>query len=178
MRTCFYTVFVPNETAFEQMRLSPQSEGLLRKTATYRYVSILFCLYKIVLCVCVVCLFVCFFCFFKVWRGCYYWWFLTPQQNGLIYLRNNSKIYSFQEEYFWPIFFLLHTQHNKDERHSSLEKYTSHFIWKGWVWEVVGDGTELQHIDPHSIGHNCISFPFSWAAQPGAWVSLLHLISN
>ena len=45
-----------------------------------------------------------------------------------------------------------------------LEKYTSHFIWKG-----VGDQTELQHIDPHSYGHNNVSFPFSWAAQPGAW---------
>ena len=60
-------------------------------------------------------------------------------------------------------------RHNKDERHSSLEKYTSHFIWKGCVWEGVGDRTELQHIDPHSIGHNRISFPFSWAVQPGAW---------
>ena len=61
------------------------------------------------------------------------------------------------------------TTHNKDERHSLLEKYTSHFIWKGCVWEGVGDRTELQHIDPHSIGHNCVSFPFSWAAQPGTW---------
>ena len=33
----------------------------------------------------------------------------------------------------------------------------------------VGDWTELQHIDPHSYGHNSVSFPFSWAAQPGAW---------
>ena len=49
-----------------------------------------------------------------------------------------------------------------------LEKYTSHFIWKGCVWEGVGDLTELQRIDPHSIGHNRVSFPFSWAAQPGA----------
>ena len=50
-----------------------------------------------------------------------------------------------------------------------LEKYTSHFIWKGCVWEGVGDRTELQHIDPHSIGHNRVPFPFSWATQPGAW---------
>ena len=50
-----------------------------------------------------------------------------------------------------------------------LEKYTSHFIWKGCMWEGVGDRTQLQHIDSHSIGHNRISFPFSWAAQPGAW---------
>ena len=77
---------------------------------------------------------------------------------------------------------------------SSLEKYTSHFIWKGpkgllkillcerWV----GDWTELQHIDPQSYGHNSVSFPFSWATQPGAWGSSLsaiwssfqHLLSN
>ena len=71
-----------------------------------------------------------------------------------------------------------HIQRNKDERrHSSLEKYTPHIIWKGskgllkvllcerWV----GDWTELQRIDPHSYGHNRVSFPFSWAAQLGAW---------
>ena len=67
-----------------------------------------------------------------------------------------------------------------------IEKYTSHFIWKGCVWEGVGDWTELQHIDPHSYGHNSVSFPFSWAAQLGAWgpslsgtwFSIQHLISN
>ena len=79
---------------------------------------------------------------------------------------------------------------------SSLGKYTSHFIRKGskvllkvllcerWV----GDWTELQHIDPppNSSGYNSISFPFSWAAQPGAWGTSLsgtwssfqHLLSN
>ena len=62
---------------------------------------------------------------------------------------------------------------NKDERHSSLEKYTSHFIWKGCVWEGVGDWTELQHIVPHSYGHNSISLPLSWAAQPGTWGLIL-----
>ena len=54
------------------------------------------------------------------------------------------------------------------------------------MWEGVGDRTEMQHTDPHSIGHNCVSFAFSWAAQLGAWMpslsgcwfSLLHLISN
>ena len=44
-------------------------------------------------------------------------------------------------------------RHNEDERHDLLEKYTSHFIWKGCVWEGVGDRTELQYIDPHSYGH-------------------------
>ena len=82
----------------------------------------------------------------------------------------------------------------KTSGHSSLEKYTSHFIWKGskgllkvllcerWV----GDWTELQHIDPHSYSRNSVSFPFSWAAQPGAWgpslsgtwFSFQQLISN
>ena len=37
------------------------------------------------------------------------------------------------------------------------------------MWEGVGDGTELQHIDPHSYGHNSVSSLFSWAAQLGAW---------
>ena len=37
------------------------------------------------------------------------------------------------------------------------------------VWEGVGDRTELQHTDPRPMGHNCVSFPFSWAAQPEAW---------
>ena len=54
------------------------------------------------------------------------------------------------------------------------------------MWEGVGDRTELQHIDHHSIGHNRVSFPFSWAAQPGAWgpslsgtcSSIQHLLSN
>ena len=82
----------------------------------------------------------------------------------------------------------------KTSGYSSLEKYTSHFIWKGskgllkvllceW-W--VGGWTELQHIDPHSYGHNSVSFAFSWVAQPGAWghslsgtcSSFQHLLSN
>ena len=37
------------------------------------------------------------------------------------------------------------------------------------MWEGVGHRTELKHIDLHSIGHNRVSFPFSWAAQPGTW---------
>ena len=86
---------------------------------------------------------------------------------------------------------------------SSLEKYTSHFIWKGskglqkvllcerWV----GDWTELQHIDPHSYAgaaqpgpwglaflghgpHSSIFSPTATAQSAGCWFSLLHLISN
>ena len=77
---------------------------------------------------------------------------------------------------------------------TSLEKYTTHFIWKGskgllkvlqcerWV----GDWTELQHIDPYSYGHNSVSFPFSWGCSTGGlgpslsrtWSSFQHLLSN
>ena len=39
------------------------------------------------------------------------------------------------------------------------------------MWDGVGDRTELQHIDPYSIGHNCVSSPFSWASQLGASLS-------
>ena len=84
--------------------------------------------------------------------------------------------------------------HNDDTIKTSdtvlLEKFTSHFIWKGskGILQVllcerwVGGWTELQHIDPKSYGHNSVSFPFSWAAQLGAWgpnlipVSFLQLV--
>ena len=39
--------------------------------------------------------------------------------------------------------------------------------WKGCVWEGVGDRTELQHIEPHSYGHDSFSFPFSWLLSRG-----------
>ena len=47
--------------------------------------------------------------------------------------------------------------------------YLSLYLKGLCVYEGVGNRTELQHIDPHSIGYNCISFSFSWAAQLGAW---------
>ena len=57
------------------------------------------------------------------------------------------------------------------------KKYTSHFIWKGCVWEGVGDRTELQHIDSHSIGHNRVSFrsPGLLNQGPGGQASLGHV---
>ena len=59
-------------------------------------------------------------------------------------------------------------------------------LLKVLLWQGVGDQTELQHIDPHSSGHNSISFLFSWAAQLGAWgpslsgtcSSFQHLLCN
>ena len=85
-------------------------------------------------------------------------------------------------------------RHNIDKRPSSLENYTSHFIWKGLKGllkvllceRLVGGWIELQHMDPHSYGHNSVSFPFSWAVQLGTWgpslsgtgSSFQHLLSN
>ena len=71
----------------------------------------------------------------------------------------------------------IHAEHNDTMKTSDtvLKKYTSHFIWKVaktlltvLLWEGVGDRTEMQHIDPHCISHNRVSFSFSWAAQSQA----------
>ena len=75
---------------------------------------------------------------------------------------------------------------NIDERHSLLEKYISHFIWKACVWEGVGDRTELQYIDPHSYGHRrCVflvpqgcSTGGLGALSAGCWFSLPNLVTN
>ena len=71
-----------------------------------------------------------------------------------------------------------HIQSNKDERTQFFRKiylslYLNGFerVTKGIICERwVADWKELQHIDtPNSSGYSSISFPFSWAAQPGAW---------
>ena len=67
-----------------------------------------------------------------------------------------------------------HIQHNKDEQHSSLEKYTSHFIERVVYERELETKQRQQHIDPHSSGYHSLSFPFSWAAQPGAQPLLGH----
>ena len=65
----------------------------------------------------------------------------------------------------------------KTSGHSSLEKYTFLFIRKGYkgykrsyVWEVSWRLNRTAKYWPaNSSGYNSISFPFSWAAQPGDW---------
>ena len=83
--------------------------------------------------------------------------------------------------------FVLYTQHNKDAMTQFFIKIHLSLYWKGYVWEGVGDRTELQHIDlPSSAGHSSVSFSFSRVAQleargpslSGCWFSLPHLISN
>ena len=74
----------------------------------------------------------------------------------------------------------------KTSGHSSLEKYTSHFIERVVCERELETEQRLQHIDLHSYAHNCVSFLFSWAAQPGVWrpslcwdmFSFHHLHSN
>ena len=84
-------------------------------------------------------------------------------------LRNLPLLYSHEQLYI-HIYMQKHIQHNKDERRqSSLEKYTSHFIERVVCERELETEQKLQHIDPHSSGYHSLSFPFSWAAQPGAW---------
>ena len=80
-----------------------------------------------------------------------------------------------------------HNNVTKKTSNTVLKKYTSNFIWKGCVWEGVGDRTELQHIDPprHAYGHQRF-FPVLLGCSngglgssiSGCWFSLRHLISN
>ena len=55
--------------------------------------------------------------------------------------------------------------------HSSLEKYTSHFIERAVCEKWVGDRTKSATYwpSPNSSGYHNLSFPFSWAAQPRTW---------
>ena len=62
---------------------------------------------------------------------------------------------------------------------------TSHFIWKGCVWEGVEERTELQYIDPPLLWSSalCLSrSPGFLYRRPGGpafcWLSLRHLVSN
>ena len=111
------------------------------------------------------------------------WYFQRPKTKFPLFIEWPLLLYS--HEHYTYTYACRTQQHNKDERHSSLEKYTSHFIWKGskgllkvLLWEGLGNRTELKHIDPHSYGHNSVSFPISWAHSAGCWFSLPHLISN
>ena len=47
-----------------------------------------------------------------------------------------------------------------------FERVTKGFTVRG-SWRP----NKRQYIDSHSYGHNSVSFPFPWAAQPGAWGS-------
>ena len=74
---------------------------------------------------------------------------------------------------------------NEDERHSIFRKIYLSLCLKGLcMWEGVGDWTELQHIDPHSYGHQCCVFLvlLMLNRRPGGsafwWLSLPHLVTN
>ena len=54
-------------------------------------------------------------------------------------------------------------------KHTSLEKYTSHILFERVVCErLVGDRTDCNILTPSSSGHSSTSSSFSWAAQPGS----------
>ena len=75
-----------------------------------------------------------------------------------------------------------HIQHNKDERTQFFKKYLSlhlkgfEMVTKGFtVWEVSRSlNKTATYWPPNSSGYSSISFPFSWAAQPGAQPLLEH----
>ena len=67
----------------------------------------------------------------------------------------------------------------KTSGHSSLEKYTSHFIWKDYegCYYVRGELETEQNcsiLTPHSSGNDSLSFPSSWASQTGTWGSSIY----
>ena len=107
-------------------------------------------------------------------------------ENFMLYSHNHDQLDKHMIYIHLPMHAESWRRHNNRRATQFLEKYTSHSLWKGCVWEGVGDKTELQHIDPHSIGNNRVSFPFSWVAKPGAWgpslsgtcSSIQHLLSN
>ena len=60
-------------------------------------------------------------------------------------------------------------RHNEDERHSLLEKYTSHFIWKVACERELETERNCNILTPTLMAISVVSFSFSRAAQPEAW---------
>ena len=80
-----------------------------------------------------------------------------------------------------------HIQHNKDERHSSLEKIYLSLYWKGCVWEGVGDRTNTATYWPPTLLAITVFLSHSpgllnrgpgGPASAGTWFSFQHLLSN
>ena len=81
-----------------------------------------------------------------------------------------------------PLYCILHTinmhidtytcriqRHNEDERHSLLEKYTSHFIWKVVCERELETEQNCNILTPTLMAISVVSFSFSRADQPEAW---------
>ena len=64
---------------------------------------------------------------------------------------------------------MLYTQHNKDERHSSLEKYTSHFIERVVCERELETKQNCNILTPTLMAISVVSSSFSRVAQPEAW---------
>ena len=85
---------------------------------------------------------------------------------------------------------LIHAEHNDTINTSDtvLRKiYLSLYLKGLCVWEGFGDRTELQHIDPHSVGHQrCVFLVLHGCStggprahlSAGCWPPLPHLVSN
>ena len=84
-----------------------------------------------------------------------------------------------------------HLQHNKDERHSSLEKYTSHFIWKGSKGYYCARGELETEQNCNILTSILLAITAFLSRSPGllirgpgrpasagTWFSFQHLLSN
>ena len=85
---------------------------------------------------------------------------------------------------WWWWWWYTYTSNNKEERRL-LKKYTSHFIWKGCVWEREFETKQNCYIlTPHSYDHQrCVFLVLLMLnRRPSGpalcWLSLPHLVSN
>ena len=101
----------------------------------------------------------------------------------VLYSHNHDQLY----KHIIHIHLHMHAEYNDTivTSNTVLRKIYLALYWKGCVWEGVGDRTELQNIDPHSIGHNCVlpvllgcSTGGLRAHSAGCWISLPHLVTN
>ena len=97
-------------------------------------------------------------------------WITFPTQSCLVLYLLHSHIIHMQP-YTYTCGNIFNTI--KTSGHSSLEKYTSHFIRKGYerviVWEVSWRlNKDCNILTPSSSGYSSVSFSFFWTAQPEA----------
>ena len=98
----------------------------------------------------------------------------------------HQLVYSHHHDQLYTYTCRIHIEAMKTSDTVLRKIYLSLYL-KGFVWEGVGDRTELQYIDPHSYGHQrCVFLVLKGCltGSPGAqlsaecWLSLPHLVSN
>ena len=106
----------------------------------------------------------------------HFWYSVKLHQNvsfsvqHILKILHSRLLYSYEQLYI-HICMQKHIQHNKDEWTQFLRKIHLSLYWKDCAWEVSWRPNKDCNIltPPHSSGYHSLSFPFSWAAQLGAW---------